>query len=173
MDERPDVVAAHEEFGHWEADTVVGRRQGRESVVFTMVECITDHYIAIKISGRNSAGVSEAMNQLHKLYGERFAQVFKTITADNGPEFQNFSAVEAWGTRVYFAHPYSSWERPRNERHNGMLRAYIPKGKSIEHYTDEEILSFADDLNSRPRRVLGYHSPEDLFDSFLDHVYAC
>lgn len=173
IDERPDVVAAHEEFGHWEADTVVGRRQGRESVVFTMVECITDHYIAIKISGRNSAGVSEVMNQLHKLYGERFAQVFKTITADNGPEFQNFSAIETWGTRVYFAHPYSSWERPRNERHNGMLRAYIPKGKSIERYTDEAILSFADELNSRLRRVLGYHSPEDLFDSFLDHVYAC
>ena len=138
-----------------------------------MVERITDHYIAIKIPGRNSASVSQAINQLHDQYGDHFAQVFKTITADNGPEFENFSNAESFGTRVYFAHPYSSWERPHNERHNGMLREYIPKGESIEKYTDEEILSFADALNSRPRRVLGYHTPEDLFDTFLDKVYAC
>ena len=74
---------------------------------------------------------------------------------------------------IYFAHPYSSWERPRNERHNGMLRDYIPKGKSIEEYTDEEILSYADELNSRPRRVLSYHTPKDLFETFLDKIYAC
>jgi IS30 family transposase len=116
------------------------------------------YYIAIKISGRNSAGVRQAMDQLHEQYRDRFAQVFKTITVDNGPEFDTFSYAEAWGTRIYFAHPYSSWERPRNERHNGMLRDYIPKGESIEKYTHEEILSFADALNSRPRRVPGYHS---------------
>ena len=173
IDERPAVVDEHEEIGHWEADTVVGKRQGKEAVVFTLVERITDHYIAIKIPGRNSAGVSQAMAQLHEQYGDCFAQVFKTITADNGPEFENFSNAESWGTRVYFAHPYSSWERPRNERHNGMLRDYIPKGESIEKYTDEEILSFADALNSLPRKVLGYHMPADLFDAFLDKVYAC
>ena len=78
---------------------------------------------------------------------------------------------EQYGDR--FAHPYSFWERSRNERHNGMLRNYIPKGESIEQYTDEEILSFADALNSRPRKVLGYHTPEDLFATFLDKVYAC
>ena len=77
--ERPAVVDEHEELGHWEADTVVGKRQGKESVVFTMVERITNHYIAIKIPGRNSAGVSQAMDQLHEQYGDRFAQVFKTV----------------------------------------------------------------------------------------------
>jgi transposase, IS30 family len=173
IDERPAIVDEQEELGHWEADTVVGKRQGKESVVFTMVERITNHYIAIKIPGRNSAGVSQAMAQLHEQYGDRFAQVFKTITADNGPEFETFSAAESWGTKVYFAHPYSSWERPHNERHNGMLREYIPKGNSIEQYSDEEILSFADELNSRPRRVLGYHRPDDLFETFLDKVYVC
>ena len=173
IDERPAVVDEHEELGHWEADTVVGKRKGKEAVVFTMVERITDHYIAIKIDGRNSNGVSQAMAKLHAQYGDQFANVFKTITADNGPEFENFSKAESWGTRVYFAHPYSSWERPRNERHNGMLRDYIPKGESIEQYTDEEILSFADEINSRPRRVLGYHTPEELFEVFLDNVYAC
>jgi IS30 family transposase len=172
IEERPAIVDEHEELGHWEADTVVGQRQGKEAVVFTMVERITNHYIAIKIPGRNSTSVRQAMSQLHEEYGDRFARVFKTITADNGPEFETFSEAEAWGTKVYFAHPYSSWERLRNERHNGMLREYIPKGESIERYTDEEILSFADALNSRPRRVLEYHTPEELFDRFLDSVYA-
>lgn len=173
IDERPAVVNEHKELCHWEADTVVGKRQGKEAVVFTMVERITNHYIAIKIPGRNSAGVSQAMAMLPAQYGDRFATVFKTITADNGPEFENFSQAESWGTKIYFAHPYSSWERPRNERHNGMLRDYIPKGESIEQYTDDEILYFADEINSRPRRVLGYHTPEELFEAFLDQVYAC
>ena len=172
IEERPAIVNDNKELGHWEADTVVGKRQGKESVVFTMVERVTRHYIAIKIPGRNSAGVKQAMKQLHEQYGERFAQVFKTITADNGSEFEDFSSIEAWGTKVYFAHPYSSWERAYNERHNGMLRDYIPKGESIERYTDEEILSFADMLNCRPRRLLGYYSSDDLFESFLDNVYA-
>ena len=66
----------------------------------------------------------------------------------------------------------SSWELAHNDRHNGMPRDYIPKGKSIERYADEEILSFADMLNCRPRRLLGYYSSDDLFESFLDSVYA-
>ncbi|WP_296770657.1 helix-turn-helix domain-containing protein [Selenomonas sp.] len=69
-------------------------------------------------------------------------------------------------------HPYSSWERPQNERHNGLLRDFIPKGMSIERFTDEDILNMADELNQRPRRILGYHSPTELFDMFLDEVYS-
>ena len=73
---------------------------------------------------------------------------------------------------MYFAHPYSSWERPQNERHNGLLREFIPKGTSIERYTDDDILDMADTLNQRPRRILDYHSPTELFEAFLDEVYA-
>lgn len=67
---------------------------------------------------------------LHAEFGDHFSDVFKTITADNGSEFENFALSEQWGTKVYFAHPYSSWERPINERHNGLLRGFIPKGTS-------------------------------------------
>ena len=73
---------------------------------------------------------------------------------------------------MYFAHPYSSWERPQNERHNRIFRRYIPKGVSIEKYTAEQILCFADDMNALPRRILGYATPEELFDAFLDQVYS-
>ena len=113
-----------------------------------------------------------AMQMLKEKYGDRFAQVFKTITVDNGAEFANFAQCESWGTEVFFAHPYTSWERPQNERHNGLFRAFVPKGTSMQNYSAEYILSAADELNARPRKKLGYATPEELFDSFLDRVYA-
>ena len=112
------------------------------------------------------------MNTLHNVYGERFSQVFKTITVDNGSEFADFAQIEEWGTKVFFAHPYTAWERPQNERHNGLFRAFVPKEVSIDAYTDEDILAAADELNGRPRRKLGYRTPEELFDAFLDCVFA-
>ncbi len=99
-------------------------------------------------------------------------QVFKTITVDNGSEFADFAQIEAWGSKVFFAHPYSSWERAQNERHNGLFRAFVPEGVSIELFTDEDILAAADQLNGRPRRKLGYCTPEELFEAFLDSVFA-
>ena len=65
-----------------------------------------------------------------------------------------------------------AWERPQNERHNGLFRAFVPKEVSINAYTDEDILAAADELNGRPRRKLGYRTPEELFDAFLDRVFA-
>lgn len=96
----------------------------------------------------------------------------RAITVDNGSEFSAFSQVENWGCAVYFAHPYTSWERPQNERHNGLFRTFVPKGVSIEAFSAEYILVAADELNGRPRKKLGYRTPEELFDEFLDSVYA-
>ena len=67
---------------------------------------------------------------------------------------------------------YTSWERPQNERHNGLFRTFVPKGVSIEAFSAEYILAAADELNGRPRKKLGYRTPEELFDEFLDSVYA-
>ena len=91
---------------------------------------------------------------------------------DNGSEFADFAQIEEWGTKVFFAHPYTAWERPQNERHNGLFRAFVPKEVSVDAYTDEDILAAADELNGRPRRKLGYRTPEELFDAFLDRVFA-
>ena len=79
---------------------------------------------------------------------------------------------EKLGTKIYFTHPYSSWERPQNERHNGLFRDFIPKGTSMEPFCNEDILNMADALNQRPRRILGYHTPMELFEAFLDEVYT-
>lgn len=153
-------------------EAVVGKKSKTEPVLFTLLERVTNKYIAIKIPGRDHASIAGAMALLQEEYGEKFSTVFKTITADNGPEFSAFSTWEKLGTKIYFAHPYRSWERSRNEHHNGMLREFIPKGVSIQKYPYEEILRYVDVLNERPRRSLGYHCPEELFEAFLDQVYA-
>ena len=114
IEERPAVVNDGTEIGHWEVDTVVGRRAGREAVVFTAVEKVTRGYIAIRIPGRTCAGVEAALAQLQELYGtERFSQIFKTMTADNGPEFETLSQFERLDAKMYFTHSYSSWELAR------------------------------------------------------------
>lgn len=169
---RPEIASLRLEEGHWEGDTVVGKRAGKEAVVFSLLEKKTETYLAFRIPGKTSEAVMDLMNALHDEYGEHFSQVFKTITVDNGSEFADFAQVENWGSKVFFAHPYTSWERPQNERHNGLFRAFVPKGASIEGFTDEDILTAADELNGRPRKKLGYCTPEELFEAFLDAVYA-
>ena len=172
IDSRPEIASQRIEEGHWEGDTVVGKRSGKEAVVFSLLEKKTENYIAVQIPGKTSEAVMAAMRMLKAEFGDRFAQVFKTITVDNGSEFADFAQCESWGTQVFYAHPYSSWERAQNERHNGLFRAFVPKGVSLQNYSAEYILAAADELNARPRKKLNYATPEELFDSFLDRVYA-
>lgn len=172
IEERPDIVEQKKEIGHWEVDTVVGKKKGREAVAFTALEKVTRKYVAIRIPSRTSEAVAIAIRQLHQLYGDHFSEVFKTMTADNGPEFAELAKIEErYGTKVYFARPYHSWERGQNERCNAIIREYVPKGVSFEDFTDEDILHIADYINARPRKILQYQSPADLFENFLDEVY--
>lgn len=173
IEERPEEAVKRIVCGHWEIDTVIGHRNGRESVVLTLVEKKTDFYLAIKIPGKNSESVMAALEVLREEYGAMyFPTIFKTITADNGSEFEGLSQLEKYGVGVYFAHPYCSSERAQNERHNRIFRRYVPKRKSIENYSADQILRYADEMNALPRKILGYNTPEELFDSFLDEVYS-
>lgn len=173
IDERPEIAGSRLECGHWEIDTVVGRKSATEPVILTLVEKKTNYYIARKIPSKTSDAVFCALESLREEYGEAyFNTVFQTITADNGSEFERLSEIESWGTCVYFAHPYSSWERPQNERHNRIFRRHVPKGVSMDRFTAEKILSFADEMNELPRKPFHYATPEELFDEFLDQVYS-
>ena len=90
------------------------------------------------------------LQSLREGFGEKFSQVFKTITVDNGSEFSAFSQVENWGCAVYFAHPYTSWERPQNERHNGLFRAFVPIDEFLDSvYAAEGCGSIAQDGSQR------------------------
>ena len=173
IDERPVHINERLEFGHWEGDTVVGSKKGNE-VLLTLVERKTRQTIIIKLKNRKSKTVLMAINKLEKEYGtEKFKAVFKSITFDNGVEFSRFKDIEKkykckeFRTKVYFAHPYCSWERGTNERHNRIIRKFIPKGKPIENYTIKFINFMTNVINNSSKKVLGYKSSQILFDQEL------
>ena len=99
IDLRPQMASLRTEEGHWEGDTVVGKRAGKEAVVLSLLEKKMENYIAMLISGKTSEAVMAAMRILKAEFGDRFAQVFKTITVDNGSEFADFAQCESRGTR--------------------------------------------------------------------------
>ena len=105
-------------------------------------------------------------------YGEYKNRIFKTITADNGSEFTKLNELKEENIGVYFTHPYSSFEKGTNECHNRMLRRFIPKGRSMTGYTQEDISHFADIINGLPRKILGDCTPEEMFEGELDRIYS-
>ena len=154
IEERPAHVGPGGEFGHWEIDTVLGRRAGGGAAVLTLVEKRTRYLVALPLSSRSVYSVETSLLGLHEEYGARFAEVFKSVTSDNGAEFSELSRLESWGAAVYFAHPYRSGERGQNERHNGLLRRFLPKGTALDPYTADALFWIADEINRLPRRQL-------------------
>lgn len=172
IEERPEIVENREEFGHWELDSVLGKKCKDDAVVLTLVERKLKMCLWVKAADHSAESVTKAIQTLKQEYGEHFSDVFKTITTDNGSEFADLSKEETEGTKIYFTHPFSSWEKGTNECHNRMLRRFIPKGKSVSDYSADDILFFADRINGLPRKVLGYRTPEELFEQELDRIYA-
>ena len=172
IEERPKVVETREEFGHWEIDSVLGKKNENEPAIIALTERKLRNSIWLKVRDHSAEAVDEALENLFKVFGDQYREVFKTITADNGSEFANLSGLDDRGIGVYFTHPYTSCEKGTVERHNRMLRRFIPKGKSIDDYTADEIMIFADIINGLPRKFLGYRTPEELFDAELDRIYA-
>ncbi len=172
IDSRPVEVDMRSTFGHWEIDTVLGKKTKSESASLTIVERLTGYYISIRLPEKSTEAIEQAIAQLQNEFGERFSHVFRSITTDNGSEFATLSKLDLGETKVYYAHPYSSWERPVNERSNRLLRRFLPKGRSMNRYTEDEIRRFSDEINSTPRRRLGYRTAEELFDEYLDQIYS-
>ncbi|MDY0341432.1 MAG: IS30 family transposase [Coriobacteriia bacterium] len=159
ISERPLEVETREELGHWEIDTVKGDNQARHSVV-TIVERATG-YVRIGKLERHTAAICAA--RTIELIG-RDPRGFSTITSDNGTEFHNYRDIEAaTGVELYFATPHHSWERGTNENTNGLVRQYLPKRTSMTHVDQAECDAIAAKLNSRPRKRLGYKTPEECY----------
>lgn len=173
IEERDKSIETREEFGHWEIDTVVGPKDKHGGALLTLIERKTLKSIHRKLSSKTADAVDEALANIRADYAERFDKVFKTITSDNGSEFANLSNIEIdCDTKVYFTHHYSSFEKGCNERHNGLIRRFIPKGTSIFNYSVDEIFFVEDWLNTFPRKRLNYNTPEFLFDQCLDDIYS-
>lgn len=172
IEKRPREVCARQTFGHWELDSIIGKSKGNRQSLLTLTERMTRFEIVIRVKDRTSAQTVKALDKIIPKFPQG---TFKTITVDNGSEFQNCEGMEhdKQGNKrltVYYCHPYTSCERGSNERNNRMLRRYFPKGQSLSKYTQKDCDRVADHLNSIPRKILNYHSAQELFDMELEKL---
>jgi IS30 family transposase len=159
ISERPAEVESRQVPGHWEIDTIMGDSHGTHSAL-TIVERTTGYLQMGKLERHCAADATARTIELI----ERQRGCFKTITADNGSEFHSYKLIEeATAVPFYFATPHHSWERGTNENTNGLIRQYLPKRKSMAGTTQAQLEEIADKLNSRPRKRLGYRTPEECY----------
>lgn len=153
--ERPAIVNTRERFGDWEGDTVEGKK-GTGGVA-THVERRSRYLIAAKLADKKAESYT---SQSIKAFQGIPKKIRHTLTVDNGKEFSLFKELEVnTGLTVYFADPYSAWQRGTNENTNGLLRQYFPKGIDFRTVSEEELAFAVKRLNHRPRKCLGYQSP--------------
>lgn len=159
IDERPEIVDCRQRLGDWEGDTVVGK--GRSGYVATVVDRKSRYLVARTLEACSSRQVRTA---LHDAMRRLPPDKRRTLTVDNGREFTcHRDLARLLSMNVYFAHPYSSWERGTNENTNGLLRQYLPKTMSFSQLTDWQLASYVLQLNNRPRKCLNYRTPAEVF----------
>jgi len=172
ISERPAEVNDRSEFGHWEIDSVIGKKTKGQPTLMTITERKTRKELIRKMPDQSAESIMNALKTLAEEAGDLFQAVFKSITADNGSEFSELANLEEiTGTSIYFAHPYTSSERGTNERHNGLIRRFIPKGKSLHNYSKDDIAKVQNWCNTLPRKILNYLTPDEAFDDELYGIY--
>ena len=158
IDQRPKIVASKGRFGDWEADTIVGARH--KGGILSVVERKSKLTRLRKLATKGAAEMKDNAIVLLAPLANRV----HTITVDNGKEFCEHELIAAGlQARLYFAHPYSSWERGLNENTNGLVRQYFPKKYEFAKITDQDLQQVEDLLNNRPRKTLGYRTPNEVF----------
>jgi IS30 family transposase len=158
ISERPTVVEEKSRVGDWELDTVVGK--GHQSALVTAVERKSLYTLIARVEDKTAETVGDALVASLLPHAKK---VF-TLTSDNGTEFAGHARVAAaLGAGFYFADPYSSWQRGVNENTNGLIRQYFPKKTDFREITDAEVEQVAYRLNHRPRKTLGFRTPQQVF----------
>jgi IS30 family transposase len=156
--QRPAIVETRSQVGDWEADTIIGKNH-RQAIV-SIVEGKTGFTLIRKVQRKTAEAVSDAMIKLPQPHRANV----HTITSDNGREFASHEAIsKKLKADFYFAHPYSSWERGSNENTNGLIRQYFPKNRDFTTITQQEIDTTMEQLNNRPRKRLGFLTPNQVF----------
>lgn len=158
IDERPVIVEQKSRIGDWEGDTVIGKNH--RGALVTLAERKSRYILAAQVPDKHASGVTAAVTRLLRPHKGKCY----TMTFDNGKEFAEHETIAAeLDADVYFAHPYHSWERGLNENSNGLLRQYFPKGMELVEVTQEQVQWAVDRLNHRPRKVLGFRTPFEVF----------
>ena len=167
IEQRPASVELRKEVGHWEIDTVIGK--DHSGALVTINERSTRFTLSMRVQSKTAEEVTRAAITLLT----PLKSLVRSITADNGKEFAYHERISAaLECAFYFAHPYSSWERGLNENTNGLLRQYYPKNTNFKLVDGEHLQRVIDELNQRPRKVLGFRTPMDLMNRELAAIAA-
>ena len=160
ISKRPAIVEDKARIGDWEIDTVIGA--DHKGVLVTAVDRMSKYVVIEAVPNKTAEAVTAAL--LRRL--TTISTKVLTITADNGREFAEHQKIAAaLNADFYFAKPYHSWERGLNEHTNGLIRQYFPKGKRLDGVTKADVDRAAHLLNTRPRKILGYKTPQEVFST--------
>lgn len=163
IDERPPEVIGREIPGHWEGDIIVGKEH--QSAIGTIVERTTRSIFLVPLKAMDATTVRKAFEKVFKAVPY---QMKRSMTYDNGSEMsQHKLFTKHTKVQVYFAHPYSPWERPTNENSNGLVRDYFPKGTDFNTISAKRLREVQDQLNERPRKILNWKTPKEVFDDLI------
>ena len=159
IDERPPIVDRRKRFGDWEGDTLEGAK-GTGGLA-THVDRKSRYLIAVKLADKKATTMTK---QTTKAFRKVPRKLRHTLTVDNGKEFAKFKELESkTKLKIYFADPYSAWQRGTNENTNGLLRQYFPKGTNLKSVAEKEVAFVVNKLNNRPRKCLNYQTPNEVF----------
>ncbi len=166
--ERPAEVSTREEFGHWELDSMVSSRDESKGCFSTFVERTSRLLVAYVGLDRTASTMENAIKQLFIALPQG---AFKTATSDRGKEFACHQRIkEQLGLQVYFADAYAPWQRGSNENANGLLREFYPKRTDLATVTQAELAEKLYLINNRPRKVLGWKTPIEVFLQKVSHL---
>ncbi len=161
---RPKAIGRRKQFGHWEGDSVEGKRSVGDGI-HTEVERVSGKLLARKVTRITSA---EAVAAQLAMFGDLPAKARRTTTLDNGRENHGHAKLkDELGMQAYFADPYSSYQRGCNENTNGLLRRYLPKQTDFATISQEELDDIVEEINNRPRKRLDFYTPNEVFSRQL------
>ena len=164
--DRPEAIESRNEFGHWELDSVEGKRHKKS--IHTFVERKTRFYQAVLIDNLDS---EEAIKTQLTVFSQLPQQARKTATFDNGKENYNHQKLQLkLGMKTYFCDPNAPWQKGCNEHHNGILRRYISKKTDLTTVHQVVLDAIVDEINNRPRKCLGYQTPREAFEQQMNCI---
>ena len=172
IERRPIEIAERNTFGHWEMDCLCGPTK---ATFLVLTERLTRKELIFAMERQTACNVVACLDKLERTYGDKFSQVFKSITMDNGAEFSDVAGIErsiysGKRTSTYYCHPYCSSERGSNERLNREIRRLVPKGTDLSKYTVADVKRIERWVNTYPRMILGFATSEELFTQHLSYI---
>jgi len=168
ISQRPEAVDHRARFGDWEGDTVEGAKGS--GAIASHVERKSRYFVAAKLCDKAANTMTIASARAFGLIPKRMR---KTLTVDDGKEFAQFKQLEKiTGFCIYFADPYSAWQRGCNENTNGLIRQYLPKGTNFKNITSKELAIIVKKLNHRPRKCLNYQTPHEVIHQAIHGALA-